>query len=374
MFRWRLDVDHRSPVSSHSPCRDHPWGPGHNRRSERRRSISREYQSDRGLHLAQSATGNLWVYYGYVNTGEQTSVPFGETNQVVPGIEYQGQPTVIDPGVYPSVFKAAFNQFAFESIAWELGGEAAVATAKSPEYSAGQTGPVSDVTATTATLNGTVVPDGTATTSHFEYGTSTSYGSTTASATPTGFSSQPTSAHIEGLTPGTTYHYRLDATTADLATTGSDGTFTTPPLPLALRLQETLAAAPKRSGRGKFSANFTVTNTDATYDATGVRVTEVLPADAAADLAISDPSCAIDGEGRVSCTVGTLAPGVSATVTIRARSDQGFAADQRRGGDRRSTHLRSCDGARDGGTSVARVSRLTSALAAEQGEGGEAPA
>jgi hypothetical protein len=262
------------------------------------------------------ATGNLWVYYGYVNTGEQTSVPFGETNQVVPGIEYQGQPTVIDPGVYPSVFKAAFNQFAFESIAWELGGEAAVATAKSPECSAGQTGPVSDVTATTVTLNGTVVPDGTATTSHFECGTSTSYGSTTASATPTGFRSQPTSAHIEGLTPGTTYHYRLDATTADLATTGSDGTFTTPPLPLALRLQETLAAAPKRSGRGKFSANFTVTNTDATYNATGVRVTEVLPADAAADLAISAPSCAIDDEGRVSCTVGTVAPGVSATVTI----------------------------------------------------------
>lgn len=133
---------------------------------------------------------------------------------------------------------------------------------------------------------------------------------------PTGFSSQPTSAHIEGLTPGTTYYYRLDATTADLATTGSDGTFTTPPLPLALRLQETLAAAPKRSGRGKFSANFTVTNTDSTYNATGVRVTEVVPADAAADLAISDPSCAIDDEGRVSCTVGTLAPGVSATVTI----------------------------------------------------------
>jgi hypothetical protein len=261
-------------------------------------------------------TGNLWVYYGYVNTGGQVSVPFGDTNQVVPGIQYQGQPTVINTGVYPSVFRATFNQFAFESIAWELGGEAAVATAESPECSAGQTGPASDLTPTAATLNGTVVPDGTATASHFDYGTSTSYGSSTPSATPAGFSSQATSAHIEGLTPGTTYHYRLDATTADLATTGSDGTFTTPSLPLALRLQESLAAAPKGSGRGKLHAIFTVTNTDPTYKATGVRVVEVVPADAVADLAISDPSCAIDGQGRVSCAVGSLAAGAGATVTI----------------------------------------------------------
>ncbi len=84
------------------------------------------------------ATGNLWVYYGYVNSGVQVSVPFGETNEVVPGIGYQGQPTVINTGVYPAVFRATFNQFAFESIAWELDGEAAIATAKSPECSAGR--------------------------------------------------------------------------------------------------------------------------------------------------------------------------------------------------------------------------------------------
>ncbi|MGD0452961.1 MAG: hypothetical protein ABSB69_05135 [Solirubrobacteraceae bacterium] len=261
------------------------------------------------------STGNLWVYYGYVNTGAQTSIPFGDVNQVVPGIQYQGQPTVINAGVYPSVFRATFNQFAFTSIAWELGGEAAIATVDSPECSAGQTGPVSDLTPTTATLNGTVVPDGTPTVSHFDYGTSTSYGSTTPSATPSGFSSQPTSADITGLLPGTTYHYRLDATTANLATTSSDGTFTTPAIPLALTLRESLAA-PKVHLRGEVSAIFTVTNTNSTYNATGVRVLDVVPADAVADLETSDPSCALDGQGRVSCAVGNLAAGASATVTV----------------------------------------------------------
>jgi hypothetical protein len=207
------------------------------------------------------------------------------------------------------------SQFAFTSIAWELNGDAAIATVDSPQCSAGQTGPVSELTPTTATLNGTVVPDGTATLSHFDYGTNTSYGSTTPSATPSGFSSQPTLAHITGLTPGTTYHYRLDATTANLATTGSDGTFTTPPMSLALRLHESLVA-PKVHGRGRISAIFTVTNTDSTYSATGVRVVDVVPADAVADLATSDPSCAIDGQGRVSCAVGNLAAGASATVTV----------------------------------------------------------
>lgn len=263
------------------------------------------------------STGHLWAYYGYVNTTQQ-AIPFGDSNQVVPGIQFQGQPTVFNVGVYPRVFRATFNQFAFTAIAWELNGLAAVATADAPQCSAGQTGPVSDVAATSATLHGTVAPDGTATVSHFDYGTGTGYGSTTPTATATGLSSQPTSAQIGGLTPGTTYHYRLDVTTANLATSGIDGTFTTPAAPLALSLQESLAPSTPR-GRGKLKASFTVTN-GSSYGATGVRVVEVVPADAVADLATSDPSCAIDAQARVSCVVGNLAAGASATVTVGLRA------------------------------------------------------
>jgi Domain of unknown function DUF11 len=260
------------------------------------------------------STGTLLVYYGYVNTGVQRAVPFGEQNQVVPGIQFQDQPTIFASGLYPNVFRAVFDQNAFEEIAWELNGEAAIATAHSPKCTAGETGPVSALTSTTATLNGTVTPDATATSSHFEYGTSTSYGSSTPTVAASGYSSQPTSAEITGLTPGTTYHYRLDATTATLATNGEDGTFTTPPQPLALTLEESVAGT--AHGHGKLVATFTVTNTDPTYAATGVRVSEVVPTDAAASLATSSPSCAIDAQGRVSCSVGSLAAGASATVTV----------------------------------------------------------
>jgi hypothetical protein len=261
------------------------------------------------------STGTLFVYYGYTNGGVQESIPFGESNQVVPGIQFQGQPTVFNTGVYPNVFRATFAQFAFESIAWELNGLAAIATVESPECTAGQTGPVSDITSTSATLNGTVVPDGTETVSHFQYGTSTSYGSSTPAVTASGYSSQPASVQLTGLTPGTIYHYRLDASTANLDTTGSDGTFTTPPLPVALTLRERLAPLSARS-HGQIVAIFTVTNTDSTYTATGVHVVDVVPVDASANLATSSPGCTIDGQGAVSCAVGSLAAGASATVTV----------------------------------------------------------
>ncbi len=67
-------------------------------------------------------------------------------------------------------------------------------------------------TTTTAQLNGRVTPLGTATTYHFEYGIDESYGQNTPSM-PAGSGQQAELAgeEIEGLTPDTTYHYRLVA-------------------------------------------------------------------------------------------------------------------------------------------------------------------
>ena len=64
-----------------------------------------------------------------------------------------------------------------------------------------------------ATLNGTVNANGLSTTVTFEYGTTTSYGSTvTANQSPvTGNSITNVSADISGLTPCTTYHFRVKA-------------------------------------------------------------------------------------------------------------------------------------------------------------------
>jgi uncharacterized delta-60 repeat protein len=90
-------------------------------------------------------------------------------------------------------------------------------------------GAVSGSDTTVATLNGTVNPNGFVTTAQFEYGTSTSYGSTAAvTLSPNDdTTAQNVSASLTGLTAGTVYYYRLTATNVDGTQNTSGGTFTT---------------------------------------------------------------------------------------------------------------------------------------------------
>lgn len=106
------------------------------------------------------------------------------------------------------------------------------------------TGSATAVTTRSASLGGSVTANGAATTYLFEYGTSTNYGSTTGTKNPgSGSSSQTVSANVYGLIPGTTYHYRLDATDSSGTTNGSDQTFTTTTPPVAVPTVATGAAA-----------------------------------------------------------------------------------------------------------------------------------
>ena len=95
------------------------------------------------------------------------------------------------------------------------------------------TQPASAVTTDGATLTGTVNPNDLPTTVSFEYGTTTNYGSTvTASQSPVnGNSIYNVNVVITGLTPGTTYHYRIKTVNSIGTTYGSDVTFTTNPIP-----------------------------------------------------------------------------------------------------------------------------------------------
>jgi hypothetical protein len=88
--------------------------------------------------------------------------------------------------------------------------------------------PLVAITAAGATTTGTVNPNARASTYHFEYGTTASYGTVTAD-TPVAAGVDPVavSASLDGLAPGTTYHVRLVATNADGTSASSDATFTT---------------------------------------------------------------------------------------------------------------------------------------------------
>jgi WD40-like Beta Propeller Repeat len=84
--------------------------------------------------------------------------------------------------------------------------------------------PVSNLTPTSVTLRGTVNPlEAGEATCEFEYGTSTSYGERVECThpVPNVNAEEPVeSVSITGLSPDTTYHYRLDATNANATNTG----------------------------------------------------------------------------------------------------------------------------------------------------------
>ena len=96
---------------------------------------------------------------------------------------------------------------------------------------------VTDVSATTATLGGSVNPGGGATAAYFQYGPTTSYGNSSAitnlAATST---TQAVTNVISGLASGTTYHCQLVAVNSSGTATGPDQTFTTSVAPVNFSL------------------------------------------------------------------------------------------------------------------------------------------
>jgi hypothetical protein len=93
---------------------------------------------------------------------------------------------------------------------------------------AATTEPAGAVTSQSAMVSGRVNPKDAPTTYRFEYGTTTAYGrSTPVTAAGSGETAVVAAATVGGLSPATTYHYRILATNAGGVTTGSDRTFTT---------------------------------------------------------------------------------------------------------------------------------------------------
>jgi streptogramin lyase len=91
-----------------------------------------------------------------------------------------------------------------------------------------------EIDKTSAVLRGRVRPNSQATNYHFEYGKTTDYDHATESEyAGNGYELEVVTALVEGLEPGTKYHFRVVATNDSGDSFGPDRTFMTLPLPVA---------------------------------------------------------------------------------------------------------------------------------------------
>ena len=226
--------------------------------------------------VATSGDGMVTAYFGYTNaSGAVADIAVGDDNQVFPLAQDQGQPSEFATGSFPSVFTVTFDPVIFPTMSWILNGTEVDASATSPQCAPGTTAPASGVSATAATLNGVITPGGTDTQYTFEYGTTSAYGSsTTLTDAGDGDAAELVQAALTGLSPATTYYFRLDTTisnpdgTAGTATTdGAQQSFTTPavvvPPPAGLALAT--SALPSGTAGSPYSATLSATGGSLPY-------------------------------------------------------------------------------------------------------------
>jgi hypothetical protein len=208
----------------------------------------------------------------------------------------------------------------------------ATAAAQVPEPPSATTGDAAPGS-TTATLNGTVDPNGTETSYHFEYGTTTDYGLESPTQTA-GSGSDPVAvqATISGLTASTTYHYRLVAGDAK----GVDRTFktTAPPVNPAVPGVSRLSAQDKTTSSARLTAlidpNRAATTYHVDWGTSSTRLTNrtpdvTLPAGdgnvgVSVALAGLPPHTKIYWRVAAANAAGTKRSGVASFTTLRAPS------------------------------------------------------
>ncbi len=119
-----------------------------------------------------------------------------------------------------------FQLIAVNAAGTRGGGDRFFGTVGAPSV---QTGTVQSLTPTSGTLTGTLAANGETTRWHFDYGTTTGYGSSTPTQTlAAGSGSTGVSAAVSGLPANSTLHFRLVASSNAGTSASSDASFATP--------------------------------------------------------------------------------------------------------------------------------------------------
>jgi hypothetical protein len=195
-----------------------------------------------GYHFEVSVDGETWTSF------PDTDVDVGNGSDPV---EATADATGLEAGRHYQVRLVATNQFGAR--VESTGTEGDFTTKPLPPIAI--TLPATQIRDTSAVVAGEIDPRNAETTYHFEYGTTTAYGTPVpmpgASA---GAGGQPVivTDTITGLQPNTTYHYRVVATNAAGTTNGENRTFTTRPATTAPpgRAYELVSPAYKVGGTG----------------------------------------------------------------------------------------------------------------------------
>lgn len=277
------------------------WGTGVDKYDAPTYATSREIDSHATLDVAtDSATGD-----SYMNVGAQIDA-FDASGSAISGTpfnsgSYLGGVSVA--GAFGLIF-ATDQTHTLAQVFGRVGGPGPKPTAR--------TGGATNVTLTSATLNGRTNPNGVATTCTVEYGTTTALGSSQAcsAAAGSGTSEAPVSADISGLTAHTTYYYRLVTTSTNGTTRGAESSFTTDMPPTAVTGSASSVAQTGATLHGTVNPNgLNVTDCHFEYGSSSV------------------PCSALPGSGSapvdVTADVTGLNPNTSYRYTLVARSSAG---------------------------------------------------
>jgi virginiamycin B lyase len=239
----------------------------------------------------------------YGQTTSSTSAGSGTSEQVV------GIPLT---GLAPST-TYHYRVVATNASGTATGADQTFTTTAPPPPAVGSPG-ATDVDAHAATLSATVDPNRLATAYSFEYGPTAAYGWQTPSASAgSGSGPQPVSAPVAGLSPATTYHFRVVATNASGTTQGADQTFTTaPPEPLVSAVTATAVDDRSATLGATVDPNLLATTYRFEYGTT-----------AAYGSVTATASAGSGGPQQVSAPVGGLAPRTTYHVRVVATNASG---------------------------------------------------